>query len=49
MSLRMVMPKMPMIAGLSANHLAAILLPSSLRRLYIAVDADPAGRSGMER
>ncbi len=49
MSLRMVMPGMPMIAGLSANHLAALLLPSSLGRLYIAVDADPAGRRGMER
>lgn len=49
MSLRMVMPRMPMIAGLSANHLAAIELPPSLGRLYVAVDADPAGRSGMER
>ena len=49
MSLRMVMPTMPMIAGLSANHLAALLLPSSLGRLYIAVDADRAGRRGMER
>lgn len=38
-----------MIAGLSANHLAAIQLPPSLGRLYVAVDADPAGRSGMER
>ena len=49
MSLRMVVPGMPMIAGLSANHLAALLLPLSLGRLYIAVDADPAGRRGMER
>ncbi len=49
MSLRMVMPRMPMIAGLSANHLAAIQLPPSLGRLYVAVDADPAGRRGMER
>ncbi|VVB50176.1 DNA primase (fragment) [Beijerinckiaceae bacterium RH CH11] len=49
MSLRMVMPELPIIAGLSANHLAAILLPHSLRRLYITVDADPAGRHGMER
>ena len=49
MSLRMVMPELPMIAGLSANHLAAILLPPSLRRLYITVDADPAGRHGTER
>ena len=49
MSLRMVMPTLPMIAALSANHLAAILFPCSLKRLYIAVDADPAGRHGMER
>jgi hypothetical protein len=46
MSLRMVMPTMPMTAGLSANYLAALLL---LGRLYIAVDADPAGRGGVER
>ncbi len=49
MSLRMAMPELPMIAGLSANHLAAVLLPPSLERLYIAVDADNAGRHGMER
>jgi hypothetical protein len=34
---------MPMAAALSANHLAALLLPSTLRRLYIACDADAAG------
>ncbi len=32
-----------MAAALSANHLAALLLPLSLRRLYVARDADPAG------
>ncbi len=32
-----------MAAGLSANHLAALLLPASLRVLYIVRDADPAG------
>ena len=49
MSLRMPISSLPMIAGLSANHLAALLLPSTIRRLYIAIDADPAGRRGMER
>ena len=49
MSLLMVMPAVPMIAALSANHLAAILFPASLQRLYIALDADRAGRRGMER
>src|SRR5215470_3461420 len=43
LSLRCVLPTMPMVAALSANHLAAILLPLTLRRLYIARDADPAG------
>ena len=43
LSLRCVMPTMPMIAALSAAHLAAILFPVTLRRLYIARDADPAG------
>jgi hypothetical protein len=43
LSLRCGLPRMPMAAALSANHLAALLLPSTLRRLYIARDADPAG------
>jgi hypothetical protein len=43
LSLRMVLPAMPMVAALSANHLAAILLPPALRRLYVVRDADPAG------
>ena len=43
LSLRCVLPTMPMVAALSANHLAAILLPLTLRRLYIARDADRAG------
>lgn len=44
LSLRCVMPTLPMIAGLSANHLAALLLPNGLRRVYVARDNDPAGR-----
>ncbi|WP_027554633.1 toprim domain-containing protein [Bradyrhizobium sp. Cp5.3] len=43
LSLRYVLPMMPMAAALSANHLSAMLLPSGLRRLYIARDADAAG------
>jgi Toprim domain len=34
---------LPMLAALSANHLAAVLFPATLRRLYIARDRDPAG------
>ncbi len=43
LSLRCVLPGMPMAAALSAGHLTALLLPAGLRRLYIARDADPAG------
>ena len=43
LSLRNVLPTLPMAAASSANHLAAMALSSSLRRLYIARDADPAG------
>src|SRR5215470_13899803 len=43
LSLRCVLPTLPMAAALSANHLSALLLSSSLRRLYIARDADAAG------
>jgi len=43
LSLRCVLPTLPMAAALSANHLSAMVLSSSLRRLYIARDADAAG------
>lgn len=43
LSLRCVLPTLPMAAALSANHLAAMGLSSSLRRLYIARDDDAAG------
>ena len=43
LSLRCALPAMPMAAALSANHLAALLFPPTLRRLYIARDADAAG------
>jgi hypothetical protein len=43
LSLRCVLPIMPMAAALSASHLAALLLPPTLQRLYIACDADAAG------
>jgi hypothetical protein len=47
LSLRSVLPAMPMAAALSAAHLAAILFPQRLRRLYIARDDDPAGDGAM--
>jgi len=43
LSLRCVLPTLPLASALSASHLSAMLLSSSLRRLYIARDADAAG------
>jgi len=48
-SLRSVLPDLPMIAGLSSAHLARILFPPMLRRLYVARDDDPAGTAAMTR
>ena len=45
LSLRCVVPTLPIVSALSANHLSATLLPLGLRRLYIARDADAAGES----
>ncbi|MHA7866283.1 MAG: DUF7146 domain-containing protein [Salipiger thiooxidans] len=43
LSLRQALPIMPTVSALSAGHLAAILFPPHLRRLYIVRDNDPAG------
>lgn len=43
LSLREVIPTMPMAAATSSAHLAAILFPPTLRRLYVARDRDVAG------
>jgi hypothetical protein len=43
LSLREVLPIMPMAAATSSAHLAAILFPPTLRRLYVARDRDAAG------
>ncbi|MER9300266.1 toprim domain-containing protein [Mesorhizobium sp. M0621] len=48
-SLRTVMPALPLAAATSANHLAGLIFPPGCRRLYIAADADAAGRHGIER
>ncbi len=47
LSVRSVLPRMPSLAALSAAHLSAILFPTTLRRLYIARDNDPAGDGAM--
>jgi hypothetical protein len=48
LSLRQIMPSMPVAAALSANHLAALAFPPALRRLYIARDDDLAGDRAVE-
>jgi hypothetical protein len=49
LSLKSLLPRMPMVAALSAAHLAALLLPASARRLYVAVDNGPAGEFAAAR
>ena len=44
LSLRTVLPDLPMVAALSATHLTALVLPPGLRRLYVVQDNDRAGR-----
>ncbi|RWL78676.1 MAG: DNA primase [Mesorhizobium sp.] len=48
-SLQTVMPALPVAAATSANHLAGLSFPPGCRRVYIAADADAAGRHGIER
>jgi len=49
LALKSVLPALPMIAALSANHLAALTLPPTLVRLYVARDNDEAGRLAASR
>ncbi len=45
LSLYAAVPTLPSIAALSSAHLAALVFPPMLRRLYVAREADPAGRN----
>jgi hypothetical protein len=47
LSLRELMPDMPLAAATSSAHLAAILFPPTLRRLYVARDNDSAGHGAV--
>jgi hypothetical protein len=47
LSLHMALPSLPVAAALSGAHLAAFVPPTGLHRLYIAVDADPAGQEAV--
>ncbi len=49
LSLLSLFPSLPMAAGLSAAHLAAILFPAGLRRLYVLRDNDAAGDFAEQR
>ena len=48
LSLWHVMPDIPMVSALTANHLAAFRPPAGCLRLYVAADTDAAGRHGIE-
>lgn len=48
LSVRAALPGLPMLAALSAGHLAAVRFPEALRRLYVVVDRDPAGEAAVE-
>ncbi|MBB2169656.1 DNA primase [Gluconacetobacter aggeris] len=43
LSIRQVLPDLPLAACLSSAHLAAMAFPPLLRRLYVLRDTDPAG------
>ena len=49
LALKSVLPSLPVIAELSANHLAALELAQTLRRLYVARDNDAAGLGAANR
>src|SRR5690606_36900877 len=48
LSVRRVLPGMPILSALSVEHLAAILFPPMLRRLYILCGRDPAGEGARD-
>ncbi len=49
LSVRTILPAMPVAAALSANHLAVFRLPPTLRRLYVAQDSDAPGRRAAQQ
>lgn len=49
LTMRMIVPGLPLVAALSAGHLAALSFPPDLRRLYVVQDQDAAGSRALER
>lgn len=48
LSVQRLLPTIPHVAALSAGHLAGLILPPGLRRLYVARDADEPGERAFE-
>ncbi len=48
LSLNLAVPRLPVAAALSGNHLAAFDPPTDLRRLYVAIDNDAAGQAAFD-
>jgi hypothetical protein len=49
LALRQMLPAMPVVAALSAAHLALLILHPGLRRLYVARDYDRAGHRAADK
>lgn len=49
LSVRMALPTLPCVAALSSHHLAALVVPHTVRRLYVITDADEAGEHARRR
>jgi hypothetical protein len=49
LSLKSAMPHLPMVAALSAGHLAAWKIPAGMRRLIVAADNDRAGQNAAHK
>src|SRR6266849_1490829 len=49
LSVRTILPAMPVAAALSANHLTVFRLPRMLRRLYVAQDNDAPGQRAAQQ
>lgn len=48
LSLVEAVPRLPVWSAHSSNRLEGVLLPEGVRRLYIAIDRDPAGQRAAE-
>lgn len=49
LAIKTVLPELPVVAALSAAHLAAFIPPATTRRFYVAHDNDEAGRMALKR